>query len=544
MGIIDKIDIIFNSERYNSADYAKFAAEHDLSCSKLLMMMQRSPELLYTIAMCFEKGITFIPVDPVYPMERIQYIIDSTAFDGVMTDVDIKLDLRKQKQLEKDDIAYILFTSGSTGRPNGVEITREALFNFIEGISEKIDFSPGKRIACLTTVSFDIFFLESIMALYKGLTIVLANEDEQRNPKLMAKLIRDNAVEMVQMTPSRMQLLLNYDKELSCLKSVKEIMIGGEPFPLSLLKTLQERTTAKIYNMYGPTETTIWSAISDLTNKDHIDIGGPIKNTEIYITDENSYILPDGQTGEICIAGKGLAKGYVGKDHLTAEKFIYLPQKPGIRVYRTGDLGKYLPDGSIEYLGRTDNQVKIRGYRIELEEIEMYLNNFEGIQQSVVIAAEGNETEKVLKAFYTSDMDIDPKDIAGYLALKLPSYMIPTVFKRVRDFIQTVNGKIDRKRVLECIENKDLINRTQKKDTIKLTDISQKVMEIVAPYAKASDNITLDSNIAAIGIDSIVFIKIVVLLESEFDFEFDEEKLVISNFSTIRTLTEYVESKC
>lgn len=162
------------------------------------------------------------------------------------------------------------------------------------------------------------------MALYKGLTVILANKEEQRNPKFMAQLIRDNAVDMVQMTPSKMQLLLNHDKELFCLKNVKEIMIGGEPFPISLLHTLQEKTTAKIYNMYGPTETTIWSTVSDLTCRDRIDIGRPIKNTEVYIVNENLSILPVGEVGEICIAGKGLAKGYVGRSDLTKEKFIYL----------------------------------------------------------------------------------------------------------------------------------------------------------------------------------------------------------------------------
>ena len=292
------------------------------------------------------------------------------------------------------------------------------------------------------------------MALQKGLTVVLANEDEQRNPKLMAKLIQNNAVDMIQMTPSRMQLLLNHDKELSCLQNVKEIMIGGESFPLSLLKTLQEKTSAKIYNMYEPTETTIWSAVSDLTVKKRIDIGHPIKNTEIYIVDENLYILPSGQAGEICISGKGLAKGYVGRDNLTSEKFLCLPQKPDIKVYRTGDMGRYLPDGDLEYLGRTDNQVKIRGHRIELEEIENHINQYNGIKQSVVVALEISETDKILNAFFTSENEVDSKDIKDYLSLKLPDYMIPVRFKRVEEFIQTVNGKIDRKRVLECIEIK------------------------------------------------------------------------------------------
>ena len=156
--------------------------------------------------------------------------------------------------------------------------------------------------------------------------------------------------------------------------------------------------------MYGPTETTIWSTVSDLTQKDRIDIGRPIKNTEVYIVDESLSILPEGQVGEIYIAGKGLARGYVGKNDLTIEKFIYLPQKPDVRVYRTGDMGRYLPDGDLEYLGRTDNQVKICGHRIELEEIESHLNQIDGIHQAVVIASEISETNKMLQAFYTRDV--------------------------------------------------------------------------------------------------------------------------------------------
>lgn len=392
------------------------------------LFSDRDAELLYLIQALFDNSIAFVTIDPLFPQERIKYIIDNSGIKTIITQKkyrnqfpDIETIIFNDDQYispkhyddyTENDTAYILYTSGSTGMPKGVEVAREALINFIEGVSELIDFSAGKRIACLTTVSFDIFFLESLMALHKGLTVVLANEDEQRNPKLMAKLIKNHSVDMIQLTPSRIQLLLNHDKSLSCLKNVKEIMIGGEPFSLSLLRTLQENTTAKIYNMYGPTETTIWSTISDLTNKEQVDIGQPIKNTEIYIVDESLYILPNGQVGEICIAGKGLAKGYVGRSDLTAEKFINLPQKLEIKVYRTGDLGRYLEDGNLEYLGRTDNQVKIRGYRIELEEIESHLNQLEGINQSVVIALEASETDKILQAFYTSDNNINSKEIS------------------------------------------------------------------------------------------------------------------------------------
>ena len=529
-----------------------------LNCDRVGLILDRNRSLISAMYNCFNKQITYVPVDPSYPLSRIEKILNEAEVNTVITheryiekvrDVNvICIDENEYVDFDivntKNNISYILFTSGSTGTPKGVEVTREGLFNFIEGISSIIDFSHKKRIACLTTVSFDIFFLESIMALYKGLTVILANEDEQRNPKLMAQLIRDNAVDMVQMTPSRMQLLLNHDKELSCLENVKEIMIGGEPFPISLLHTLQEKTTAKIYNMYGPTETTIWSTVSELTCKDRIDIGRPIKNTEIYIVDENLSLLPAGQAGEICIAGKGLAKGYVGRDDLTKETFIYLSQNHDVRVYRTGDVGRYLPDGDLEYLGRTDNQVKIRGHRIELEEIETHLNQFEGINQSVVIATEKSETDKVLEAFYTSDNHIDTKDIISYLSLKLPNYMIPAIFKRVESFIQTTNGKIDKKKVLECIEINEEYSSSKDWNTTKLNDTQAKIFQVIASKLNSEiGHVTLETGFSDAGVDSITFIKIVVALESEFDFEFDDEMLLITAFPTIKSMIEYVETK-
>ena len=525
---------------------------------KIGLLLGRNKSLISAVYGCYCNGLIYVPLDINWPKERIDFVLSDSKIRTVITNKQYVgvLDSVKKIIVDEDDIinfsapvnnagsAYILYTSGSTGVPKGVEIHKESLINFIDGISEIIDFSSNKRIACLTTISFDIFFLESIMALCKDLTIVLANENEQRNPKLMAELIEKNNVDMIQMTPSKMQLLLSRDKELSCLKNVKEIMIGGEPFPLSLLRTLQSKTTAKIYNMYGPTETTIWSTVSELTHKDKIDIGRPIKNTEIYIVDENFCVLPNGQAGEICITGKGLAKGYVGRDDLTAEKFVCLPQKPAIRLYRTGDIGRYLSHGNLEYLGRTDNQVKLRGHRIELEEIESQINQFDGINQSVVIVLETSETDKILEAFYTSDVAVDKKSISNYLSSKLPEYMIPVIFKRLESFIQTANGKIDRKRILECIEIKTEELSTEDFDTIELSDIQKKAFEIIASNLdmKVSD-ITLETAFAGAGVDSITFIKIIVMLECEFEFEFDDEMLLITKFPTVKSMIEYVASK-
>ena len=526
------------------------------------LALPRTPDLMVVILAALELKIPFIPIDIHQPAERINYIIAQAGINAIITTHEIDLNYEFENLIYMDDIdfsvqsnaevshfdsevVYILFTSGSTGRPKGVEVTWEGFENFIEGISDIIDFSPGKRIACLTTVTFDIFFLESITAIYKGLTVVLADEKEQLNPKLMAKLIEDNQIDMIQMTPSRLQLLLNHDKELSCLKNVKEIMIGGEVFPLSLLRTLQEKTTAKIYNMYGPTETTIWSTVSDLTNKDHVDIGRPIKDTEIYIVDENLVILPDGQAGEICIAGKGLAKGYVGQRDLTADKFISLPQKQNLRVYRTGDLGKFLPDGNLTYLGRMDNQVKVRGHRIDLEEIETYLNQFQGIKQSVVVALELSDTDKLLYAYFTSDIEINNKVIKDFLAQKLPEYMIPVEYKRLEEFAYTANGKIDRNKVSECIEIKSDKGSPEVLASKELTNMQKKIFNIIISNLseKVSGNAYVNTDFASVGLDSITFIKIIVALEGEFDFEFEDEMLLITKFPTIKSMIDYVESK-
>lgn len=545
-------------QELNNDSIKKFLIRIAKKKYRVLLLLDRTSELVSIIYNLFCNEITFVPVDPRLPAERICYILEDSRSDIVISQskykyligdrraflIDESVDLKEidfEYVVSQNDLAYVIYTSGSTGVPKGVEITREAVFNFIEGISEIIDFSAGKRIACFTTVSFDIFFLESIMALYKGLTVILSNEEEQNNPKLMARLIQEKSVDMIQMTPSRMQLLLNYDKELSCLEKVKEIMIGGEPFPLSLLRKLQDKTTSEIYNMYGPTETTIWSTVSDLTRKERIDIGRPIKNTEIYIVDEGLSIVQNGFAGELCIAGKGLAKGYVGKEELTAEKFINLPQKHGTRAYRTGDKGRYLPDGELEYLGRLDNQVKIRGHRIELEEIEAHLNQFDGIRQSIVVALNTVENDKILEAFYTSDINLSQKAISDYLLLNLPDYMLPVIYKRVEKFKHTKNGKIDRKRVFECVEVNDDFLTNESIDG-KLKDFQKRVYEVIASNfdINITNKVTLETNFKNLGIDSITFVKIIISLETEFGFEFDDEKLLFSEFPTIKSLLDYV----
>lgn len=530
-----------------------------LACQdKIGLLMERTQVLIIILCTAFEKHITYVPLDVDLPSERLQEIIMSAGIKTIVSTPQYARFFKNINEIvvEKDvfidfdesdisnEVAYIMYTSGSTGRPKGVMVRRESVYNFMDGVSEVIDFSEGRSIACLTNVSFDIFFLESVMPLMKGMKVYLATEEEQNNPKAIASLIENSQVDMLQMTPSRMQLLLNYDKELSCLKNVKDIMIGGEAFPEKLLHTLQEKTSANIFNMYGPTETTIWSTISNLTNKDTVDIGKPIKDTRVYIVDHDLHIVPDGEIGEICIAGKGLAKGYVNNEELTKEKFCPLPEKPEEIIYRTGDLGRVLPSGDLICLGRTDSQVKIRGHRIELGEIEFFINQVDGIIQAVATVAEKSENEKVIEAYYTCSKPITHEQISEYLSKKVPAYMIPAKYYEVDSFELTPNGKIDRKN-LQLHIVKTLGNNSSSAPTVQN---NSKAFETIAASLSESleipvESIKVDQPLSELDLDSINFVKLVIALEAEFDFEFDDDKLLISEFPTVRSLVEYVEEK-
>ncbi|EQB89765.1 hypothetical protein M918_18990 [Clostridium sp. BL8] len=310
------------------------------------------------------------------------------------------MDLMKYKNIpyisniKSSDLAYILYTSGSTGKPKGVEVQHKAVVNFINGIVSSINFTNKNAILCATNISFDIFVLETLLPLILGLKIVIADEEEQINPQLLKKLIHDWNIDVLQVTPSRMQMIINEDKAVEELKKLKIILVGGEPLKETLLKSLSQTTNASIYNMYGPTETTVWSTFSKQSFTEQITIGKPINNTQIYILDKYMKLVPIGTSGEMYISGDGLAKGYVNNTELTAEKFIKNPFKLQGKMYKTGDFARWLPDGNIEFLGRIDNQVKIRGFRIELGEIENRLLQHEYIKGVVVLVKENKKNDK------------------------------------------------------------------------------------------------------------------------------------------------------
>ncbi|MNO13082.1 Surfactin synthase subunit 1 [compost metagenome] len=430
------------------------------------VMVRRSIDMIVALLGVLKAGAAYLPIDPDYPANRIEYILADSGAKNLLTQSDLANHVTCNAEkiyvddegLYKEEIgnetferhtadhnAYVIYTSGSTGNPKGVMITHQAVHNFIEAMAKEINFTPGKSILCLTTISFDIFVLETWVPLSKGLSIVIANETEQYDPRALHQLITKHNVDMLQITPSRLKMLMTGDPDMNFLEKVSDIMLGGEALPVQLLHKLQGNHNLRIYNMYGPTETTVWSCVSELTSKNIVDIGRPIANTQVYIIDADDMLVPIGVPGELCIAGDGIAAGYWQRVDLTEQKFVDNPHAHGSKMYRTGDLVKWREDGCLEYIGRTDFQVKIRGYRIELEEIEKTMIHHVSVQEAVVVAKEDHDGNCFLCAYYVTETEMEAGDIRDKLLRILPEYMVPSYFVALQQLPLTPNGKIDKK---------------------------------------------------------------------------------------------------
>ncbi len=433
------------------------------------LMVRRSLDMLTGMLGIMKAGGCYLPLDPQFPEARIAYMLEdshakvllsesmlmekgSKTFPGSGAAILIDRELAAVPDGRKDnpdnvnkgsDLIYVIYTSGSTGNPKGVMIEHRNVHNFIVGMKQVIDFAEYKAMLSLTTISFDIFVLESLLPLTLGMKIVIAD------PMTFADDMAGHRIEMLQTTPSTIRMILNDERNHALFQGITAVILGGEPFPpmlMEMLRNLDVFRNARLYNVYGPTETTVWSTAAELTDKNRITIGRPIANTQIIIMDENRRPALPGEIGEICIAGDGVARGYLFRPELTEERFIIgQTAEQDIRMYCTGDLGRWLPDGELECLGRIDAQVKIRGFRIELGEIQAALLKAEGIEDCVAAVKENDQGEMYLAAYYVAARPLIVPDLILELREQLPEYEIPGIYMKIDKVPLTPNGKVDRR---------------------------------------------------------------------------------------------------
>ncbi|MGL4106797.1 amino acid adenylation domain-containing protein [Clostridium sp. LP20] len=524
------------------------------------LMVERSVEMIVGILAILKSGAAYLPIDPEYPISRIQYMlvnseakllltskacINKINFQGKYIQLDDEeiytgANVNLQNVNTSDDLIYVIYTSGSTGNPKGVMLSHKGVNNFAIAMSEIIDFHESKVILNLTTISFDIFVLETLVPLITGVQIVIAAEEDQIDPKRISNLIEKEKINMLQLTPSRMQLLLKGVSDKSTFLGISEIMIGGESLSSTLLNSIKKVTKARIYNMYGPTETTVWSTVKDLTDSDKITIGKGVANTKIFIVDRYNRIAPIGVSGELCIAGDGLALGYLKNKELTDTKFIENPFERSGKMYRTGDLAKWLPNGEIEFLQRIDHQVKIRGYRIELGEIEKTLESIPKIKNSVVVPVEEEDGNKYLVAYYVlNEKKISKEEIKNYLYSKLPDYMVPSFYVQLIKLPLTPNGKVDRKLLPDV---KIEVAESEEKSKLKLpkNKIERNILGIWREVLK-HNSIGIDDNFFDVGGNSLLLVQ----MHSKINTLYPEviEVADIFAYPTIHKLSELIISR-
>ncbi len=430
--------------------------------------VERSLEMVVGLFGILKAGGAYVPLDPAFPKDRLAYMVEDSAMSVLIThrDLDKNLAVRpasvvrldadwnaiatqeagnlNSQNAKPEDLAYMLYTSGSTGKPKGVEIPHSALTNFLFSMQREPGFCATDTLLAVTTLSFDIAGLELYLPLVSGGNVLIASYEDSHDPARLMKLLRESHCSVMQATPATWRALL--DVGWSGSPNLK-ILCGGEALPRDLAKELLPRC-AELWNMYGPTETTIWLTVYRVTSADNsLPIGKPIANTQTLVLDAHRNLLPVGSVGELYIGGAGLARGYLHRPELTEERFVQSPFDPNAKLYRTGDMARWLPGGILECLGRADNQVKIRGFRIELGEIEAVLSTHPGVRQCAAIAREDRPGDKRLVAYFEPQPGQSPNasELHDCLEKHLPGYMVPSAFVAMEKLPLTPNGKIDRK---------------------------------------------------------------------------------------------------
>ncbi|WP_371865564.1 non-ribosomal peptide synthase/polyketide synthase [Dictyobacter alpinus] len=464
------------SELDHRADLlASFLQRHGIGPEHCIpLCLQRSPDLLLALLAVLKTGAAYLPLDPSYPAQRLRTILDEVRPLLLLTQQDLLplvgdhaslplcldqlwpqlldpqadlLPLTSTVAFHPDQLAYVIYTSGSTGRPKGVMVTQHNLLNFLAAMLPRLQLQEQDRWLAITSISFDIAALEIFLPLLCGTQISLAPRHFSSDGAALARHLDEEAITIMQATPTTWQLLLTTDWRPH---ADLQVLCGGEAFPPALASQLRPART--LWNLYGPTETTIWSAaarLAALERTSPVPLGAPLDNTTLYVLDRAGQLVPPGVPGELFIGGQGVARGYFRQAGLTAERFLPDPfsATPGERLYRTGDVVRYRANGRLEYLGRGDQQIKLRGLRIEIGEIEAALVQHPTVREAVVSLWRVSETDQRLVAYVIAQPNstIATQQLRDHLRQTLPEYMVPAYFVQLEQLPLTANGKVDRR---------------------------------------------------------------------------------------------------
>lgn len=578
---ITSFDTSLTYSEYNilANKLARTLMDNGVSAGDVVVIgFEKSIHMMVVIMAIIKIGAAYLPLQPDEPIERLKYIIkDSNAkiiliqkqgmYPEIEKIVDVliydKVSLHQDgsninNKFPSSNVAYIIYTSGSTGMPKGVMIRHYSVVNHILWRIEKGMLTEHDVFLQKTPYTFDVSVWEIFLWCFVGAKLFICTNGRENNVEYLLTEIERNKITVCQFVPSMLLEILKYAKHRNCiskLSSLRLVFSGGEVLHRSTVSIFFDLLThnygTKLFNVYGPTEATIDATCFDCSVFDEkeipvtIPIGTPIWNTKVYIVDEENQLCEDGEVGEVCISGDGVAVGYVGNSLSTKSVFLPDPWDKGKIMYKTGDMG-YIEDEVIKFCGRKDQQIKIRGMRVELEEIESVINSMEGIKQSVAIYS-GNELESKLCAFYTIYKEVKELELRNFLNKWLPSYMSPDVLIKVDSMLYTSSGKIDRQKMLsQYVNNKELVDESfritvqnvmiQKEKEI--FDVICRGIEIkdindISPYIKLNE----------LGIDSIKFISLIILLEETFNIEFEGDMLLPEAYPNVLAMVKYVVSR-
>jgi len=517
--------------------------------------MERSPEMILGLLGILKAGGAYVPLDPTYPEERLAFMLEDSRVPVLLTQRRLLETLPQRRArllcLDPDwwanaeesrenpshgagpeNLAYVIYTSGTTGRPKGVQVEHRGLCNLVWTQARTCGVRPGDRVLQFCSLSFDPSIFEIGVALSSGATLCLGSQDSLMPGPALFRLLRNQAITTIILPPSVLSPLP--DEPLPALHT---IIVGAEPVTAEFVKRWGGQR--RVLNIYGTTETTVFSTIAQCAPDGRKPpVGRPVANTQVYLLDAHLRPVPLGVPGELYIGGVGLARGYLNRPELTAEKFIPNPflADPEARLYKTGDLARYLPDGNIDFLGRVDYQVKVRGYRIELEEIEAVLAEHPAVRESVVVARDNPGGDKRLVAYYVPAKQgmVSARELRSYLKQKLPEYMVPAVFVSMEILPRSPNGKVDRNALPvpppTHPEMEEASAAPHTRVECLIAGVWQEVLGV--------DRVALDDNFFDLGGHSLVVMKVIARLEKELGVRINPGEFPLQTLGQIASVYE------